>query len=144
MQLTSSFLQCHLLQTNTLCPVAARSPAPHPAGTSQVSSQALRLLWFCSLEECLFSFLGVSKEMGWALCSRQWRKHFLLGLEEPFSSSFSMKRGFLGPPSDVAEATLLFQVAELWADVSHTTSSCLYSLQDVKLEIAQSSEEIIW
>lgn len=48
---------------------------PTPAGTTQVSSQALRLLFFSSLEECLFSFLAeVNKETGLALSVKQEMK----------------------------------------------------------------------
>lgn len=43
--------------------------------------------------------------MSTANVSRRWRKYFLLGLEEAFSSVFYLERGLLGPP-DMAEVDI--------------------------------------
>lgn len=127
---------------NILSPMEALVPSTSPL---QEQPRCHHRHWGCSFS-ALFSFLAeVKKESRQVLSVKQeMKKHFLLGLEELLSNAFSMKRGFLGPPSDVAEGPLFSFKWQTWADVNHTTSSCLYNLQDVKLEIAQSSQETIW
>lgn len=118
-----------------------------PAGAAQVSPQALRLLLFPSPEESLCPFLAeVDKEMG-ELC--QWEagneESIFAWLWRTPQQCFSHEEGVPGASFwCVWSCSLPIHMAELWADVNHITSSCLYSLQDVKLEIAQSSQEIIW
>lgn len=141
------FLQCHTLQTPSL-PWKHLSPPPHPCrknpGVITGTEAALVLpSWRVPL------FLPGRGERGnWmsAVSVRQnMEKVFFAWFGGTCQHCFFHGEGVPGASFQCGWShSLLIQVAELWADVNHTTIiPRLYSLQDVKLEIAQSSQEII-
>lgn len=134
---------------NTLSPMEALIPSTSPL---QEQPRGHHRHWGCSFSPLLKSASFPSLQR-WprkldepSVWSRKWRKYFLLDLEEPLQKQWFFHEERVPGASFWCgwSYSLLIRVAELWADVNHTTSSCLYSLQDVKLEIAQSSQEIIW